>query len=175
MIPRNPPDSAAPRPLLAQPTAAHRLAGQPDRLPGGPPGHVRRVGPQRGQIDHSERRFQVHGCRVVPLQVRLAGQGHSASLTSAAYWSAVSRLSGSGPSPASLIRSSQPAPYGSELTSPGSSSISGFASITSPSTGAKMSLTDLVDSTSPQGSPAVTAVPAAGMETYTTSPRARCA
>src|SRR3954452_4156916 len=35
-----------------------------------------------------------------------------------------------------------------------------------------MSETDLVDSTSPHGSPAVTSVPAAGTETYTTSPRA---
>jgi len=41
------------------------------------------------------------------------------------------------------IRISQPAPYGSELTSAGSSSRSGFTSLTSPSTGEKMSLTDL--------------------------------
>jgi hypothetical protein len=38
-----------------------------------------------------------------------------------------------------------------------------------------MSLTDLVDSTSPHGSPAVTVAPTAGSDTYTTSPRARCA
>jgi hypothetical protein len=70
---------------------------------------------------------------------------------------------------------SQPAPYGSELISPGFSSISGLTSVTSPSTGEYRSLTDLVDSTSPQGSPAVTLVPGAGMDTYTTSPSAFCA
>src|SRR5919107_1950463 len=38
-----------------------------------------------------------------------------------------------------------------------------------------MSLTDLVDSSSPQVSPAVTCSPTCGRETYTMSPRASCA
>src|SRR5215468_8859264 len=89
------------------------------------------------------------------------------------YSAADSRPGGSSPSEAGRATlNSQPAPYGSELTRPGSSSISGFTSVTSPSTGEYRSLTDLVDSTSPHGSPAVTRVPAAGTETNTTSPSA---
>src|ERR1700689_5145841 len=74
------------------------------------------------------------------------------------------------PSCGTRTRKIPPSPYGSALTSDGSSSSSVLVSVTSPSTGEYRSLTDLTDSTSPHGSPAVTAAPTAGRETYTTSP-----
>src|SRR6266540_1472541 len=61
-----------------------------------------------------------------------------------------------------------PSPYGSSFTSSGASINVPLRSLTVPNT----SETDLVDSTSPKGSPALTSVPISGMSTYTTSPRA---
>ena len=74
------------------------------------------------------------------------------------YCSAVS----SSPSSVTSTVNSQPSPYGSEFTSPGSSTTAALTSTTVPETGAKSSETDLVDSTSPQTSPAVTVEPASG-------------
>src|SRR6266540_4067198 len=65
-----------------------------------------------------------------------------------------------------------PSPYGSSFTSSGASINVPLRSLTVPLTGANTSETDLVDSTSPKGSPPDTSVPTSGMSTYTTSPRA---
>ncbi len=48
-----------------------------------------------------------------------------------------------------MIRTIQPSPYGSLLTSSGSPASASFASTTSPPTGANRSLTALTDSTTP--------------------------
>jgi hypothetical protein len=50
-----------------------------------------------------------------------------------------------------------------------------LASVTSPDTGAKISLTAFTDSTVPKTCPAVIFVPAAGISTNTTSPSSCCA
>src|SRR6478736_2681224 len=76
---------------------------------------------------------------------------------------------------AGRISNIQPSPYGSELMSSGEASSASLTAVTSPSRGAKTSLTDFVDSTSPQESPGDTVSPTAGSDTYTTSPRASCA
>ena len=60
---------------------------------------------------------------------------------------------------------SQPSPNGSLFTSSGESTTAWFDSTTSPSTGAKSSPTDLVDSISPTTLPAVIFEPAAGRST----------
>src|SRR2546429_7644407 len=82
------------------------------------------------------------------------------------YSSAESRSLGS-----SVIRTlkSQPPSKGAEFTREGSSTTSSLTSVTSPVTGEYRSLTDLVDSSSPQDSPAETASPTAGSWTKTTS------
>src|SRR5699024_1495475 len=88
------------------------------------------------------------------------------------YSSAPSRPLG-----ASLVATvnSQPWPYGSELTSSGLSTTASLWPVTSPVTGAYRSLTDFVDSISPQVSPAVMVLPISGRSTNTTSPRASAA
>jgi hypothetical protein len=63
------------------------------------------------------------------------------------------------------ISTIQPSPYGSELSSSGCDSRASLRASTVPATGAKTSETLLVDSTSPIGCPAVTAVPTPGSET----------
>jgi hypothetical protein len=58
--------------------------------------------------------------------------------------------------------SSQPPPYGSELTSCGLASRSPLTADTVPETGANRSYTDFVDSTSPKDSPAINSLPTSG-------------
>src|SRR5258708_26831835 len=92
---------------------------------------------------------------------------HASSLIRSSYSAADSRPGGSSPSAAdSATLNSQPAPYGSELIRPRLSSTSGLTSVTAPSTGQHRSLTDLVASTSPHGSPPVPLVPRARTDTY---------
>src|SRR5690606_15250168 len=71
---------------------------------------------------------------------------------------------------AGVISISQPSPYGSLLITSGASVTASLTAVTSPSTGANSSETLLVDSISPNGSPAVTVVPVSGRSTNTTSP-----
>ncbi|OLT09557.1 hypothetical protein BJF77_10255 [Kocuria sp. CNJ-770] len=61
------------------------------------------------------------------------------------------------------------------FTAAGSSSSRSLTAVTSPETGAKMSLTDLVDSISPTAAPTSTASPTSGSWTKTTSPSSLCA
>src|SRR5215469_12157300 len=67
---------------------------------------------------------------------RLRHDDHcSSSAVRAVYSAADSRPGGTWSPESSWILKSHPAPYGSEFTRPGSSSISGLTSVTSPSTG----------------------------------------
>src|SRR5262249_45758571 len=123
--------------LLDEVAAAYRLAGKPDRLAAGPAGHGGRVGAEGRHIDDRERRVEVRRRNLEPGQVvRAAARAHSSSRVSAVYSAADSKPGGSSPSvSSSFTLNNQPEPYGSELTSPGSSSISELTWDTSPSTG----------------------------------------
>src|SRR4051794_38581302 len=73
------------------------------------------------------------------------------------------------------MSSSQPSPYGSLFTRSGWSASASLTAVTVPFTGANRSLTLLVDSSSPQASPARTVEPTSGSCTYTMSPSWSCA
>src|SRR5215218_7572012 len=89
--------------------------------------------------------------------------------TCSAYESASSKSSRSAPSSNSSSKS-QPSPYGSVLMVSGLASSRGFTAVITPGTGQKRSETLLVDSSSPQASPAATASPTSGKDTKTMSP-----
>src|SRR5699024_189635 len=76
----------------------------------------------------------------------------------------------SSPSSVTSTVNNQPAPYGSSLIRSGFWMTSSLTSTTVPVTGEYSSETDLVDSSSPQTSPAVTVSPASGSSAKTTSP-----
>src|SRR5262249_29525955 len=142
--------------------ASHRLAGQPDRGAASTARHVGCVRAESSHVDNGERWLKPGGRSVEPAQAvvgsaylarlrhgvafarlrhgvafpRLRHGAHrSSSAVRAVYSAADSKPGGSWSPASSWILNSQPAPYGSEFTRPGSSSISGLTSVTSPSAG----------------------------------------
>src|SRR5215472_17146868 len=144
-----------------KPPAPNGLAGQPDRGAACTARHVSRVPAESCHVDDGERWLEFGGSSVEPAQAvvrschwrasgtmligapparcslaRLRHDAHcSSSAVRAVYSAADSRTGGTWSPESSWILKSQPAPYGSEFTRPGSSSISGLTSVTSPSTG----------------------------------------
>src|SRR6266542_3560088 len=109
----------------------------------------------------------------IPFDLRVRGYSCPPdSLSVNSRYAEASRRPSSSPGSAGSISTIHPSPYGSSLTSWGASARAPLRSTTLPLTGAYTSETDFVDSTSPNGDPAVTSVPTSGTSTYTTSPRA---
>src|SRR5437763_6568691 len=95
--------------------------------------------------------------------------------TYSSYSSAVISSSSTSLASAILMRTIQPSPYGSVLTSSGFSVRRSFTSTIVPPTGANNSETALTDSIDPSSSPASSSVPTCGSSTNTTSPSSFCA
>src|SRR5206468_1441784 len=95
--------------------------------------------------------------------------------TYSSYSSGVISSSSTSLGSASRMRTIQPSPYGSVLTSSGFSVSRSLTSTIWPPTGANSSETALTDSIDPSSSPASSSVPTCGSSTKTTSPSSFCA